>query len=441
VWDFDLLPTLFIYSVFLFCFLGALTRPHIGVIGYYGFFLLQPEWNWRWIFSPGQGFQKYLAIATLIGILIAKRRIGGSPRVVNYAVFCLVGFIALALLSYQYSIRPIETFSYIDGLWKVVLMATIGVYLLDTKAKLSAFIWVLVIAQGFNAYRINESYFQTGVSLFSSTGYGYNGDNNMYSILTVPIIAMSASLALWTTKIWQKGLAGGIFVLQLHQIMLLESRGCMLGCLVMLPLIVLMMPKSLENIWIVVGFTIIGAVLAGPPVVKEFMSSFGQGEFRDSSAESRFQLWRAGFEITANYPILGVGPWAGQYLVPSYLGSSGGNKSLHNLFFEISCGCGVLATLLYFAFFGISASCATRMKLTATDSHDYDALCCAKNAVLPGLVGYMVSSMFSAGALLESSYALAVVGLSATRINFQKANQEHMESVFDPLNEVGTVEE
>lgn len=409
-----MLSVIFVYALLAYICLGALARPHIGVIGYYGFILLQPEWNWRWSIPQGMGFQKYIAIATLLGFLFAG--FGGNrfTSTASKGLTALAAFIALAILSYQQSIEQNYTFIYIDALWKMVLMAFIGVRVINTPKRIVGLLWVLMLAQGFNAYRINESYFQNGVCFFRVTGYGTGGDNNLYSILTVPIMAVSASLAAYSKPLWQKLFAAGILSLQAHQIMLMESRGCMLGAIPMLALVVWFMPKTKVNVWGVACSALLGAALAGPPVVKEFASSFEKGENRDSSAESRFDLWKAGYQITMDHPVIGVGPWAGQFLVPRYLGLPGRQKGLHNLYFEIGAGCGIPAAICYFSYFLIAGWASFRLLWRQKREPIPDWLGCLCLAVFPGLIGYMVSSMFSAGAMLESSYALAAGGLAGT---------------------------
>ena len=421
-----MLSLIFIYLLLAFVCVSALLRPHYGVIGYYGFILLQPEWNWRWLFSGEQGFQKYIVIATLIGLCIQKSSGLITPRSVRVALGLLTMFIAIALLSYLQSIEPSGTYLYINGLWKIVLMVLVGVSVIDTPGKLLAMMWILVLSQGFNAYRINESYFQNGVCFFRTSGYGYGGDNNLYSVLTVPITAISASLALYSKPVWQKGLAAFILLLQLHQIMLLESRGSMLGAVCMFPILVWYMPKNLTNLWSVGCCTLLAGALAGPPVVEEFMSSFASQEVRDESAESRFKLWKAGLDIALDNPILGVGPWAGQYLVPKYAGYGGDKKGLHNLFFEILSGCGFPATICYFAFFTIAAWGTFDLYRRQKSLESEDWISCSALATFTGIIGFMISSMFSAGALLESSYAIAVLGLATMRTSFnlQLANME-----------------
>ena len=110
--------------------------------------------------------------------------------------------------------------------------------------------------------------------------------------------------------------AGLIAGLQVHQIMLMQSRGCMLAVLLIAAAGVLLMPRSPRNYAIICLGFLAASLLAGPSVVDEFSSSFRSGEQLDSSAASRFDLWKAGLRITADYPMLGVGPNAARRLVP-----------------------------------------------------------------------------------------------------------------------------
>lgn len=411
-----MLGLVFTYCLLLYICVGALAKPHIGVIGYYGFILLQPEWNWRWSIPQGMGFQKYIAIATVLGFLLSGMRGSRATATASCGVVLMSSFIGLMFLSYQGSIRPEPTWFYVDTLWKMILMAVIGVRVLDTPQKLVVLIVVLMLGQGYNAYQINESYFKYGVCFFTNQGFGPSGDNNLYSILTVPTMAASASVALYAKILWQKALAGGILLLQTHQIMLMESRGCMLGALFMLVIIVCLMPRTPFNVYSVIACAILAGVLAGPPVVKEFTSSFEKGENRDSSADSRFILWKNGFQIMTENPLLGVGPYAGQFRNADLLGAYGSAKGLHNLFFEVGAGCGIPALICYLGFFFVAGWSSFKLLWNQKREPIPDWLGCVSLAVFPGLVGYMASSMFSSGALLESSYALAVAGLAADSV-------------------------
>ena len=265
---------------------------------------------------------------------------------------------------------------------------------------------MIVITQGYNAYRINEQYFQDGYSLYSfMRSWGNKGDNNLYSIFTVPPMGAAFALAIYSKKNWQRALAGAIMVLQMHQLMLMESRGTQIGALLMLALGIILMPKNRYTLTCTALGIAAGVVLAGPPVIKEFMSAFVSEGERDSSAASRLTLWKAGATITMQYPILGVGPYAGMIEVAKVAPDFPGGKGLHNLFFEVSTGCGVPAVLLYFTFFLLPWFKVTWHYWKHRDklSMKVGSISLALAIAIPG---YMLSSMFSSGALLESSYIL-----------------------------------
>lgn len=426
---------IFIFSLLAIVCLTALIYPHIGAIGYLGFVILMPEWNWRWSLPQDFQYQKYIVAATLLGFVLNGLRGNPVSGPALRAFFCLAAFLGLAFLSMGSSIDPFLSNFYMDILWKVVLMSFLTYRLVNTPGRLVACVWVITLAQGYNAFRINEQYFQDGICLYAYRPWGYAGDNNLYSNFTVPLIAMSGALAVYSRRWWQKCLAGAIFILQMHQIMLMESRGAMMGCLLLGMVLVYLMPKNTFTVSALVIALVAGAGLAGPPVVREFTSSFKGEGARDSSAESRLKLWNAGARITMDHPMLGVGPYAGQVMVPRYAPEfTGSRKGLHNLIFEISTGCGIPATLLYVAYFVIPMLISFQLLWRRySDIPDWAAVVFLTAAA--GLSGYWLSSMFSSGALLESSYTIAALGLSAFAV-LQRTRQAEYDDDFEYDDEV-----
>ena len=414
-----MLGILIVYPLFLGVCLAALFRPWIGLVGFYGCVLLEPNWNWRWSIPPDFPFQKYIVASTLIGFLLAGlrgNRLSGSSLA---AVVALLSYLVITFVSLQQTIDVRLSEFYWDSVWKIVLMAILAIVLLDEPRKVWICLVVMVLMQGYSAFRINEQYFSDGVSIYAHRAWGTKGDNNLYSNLTVPIIACSASVCIFAKKQWLWIGAGIIFIFQLHQLMLLESRGAMLATVGMMAIFAWYMPRTKFTIWATALALIIGAGLAGPPVVKEFTSSFQAEGERDASADSRFKLWKAGWEITLDYPVLGVGPYAGQRLVPQYYEGYGEGtvKGLHNLFFEITTGSGVVAAIFYFSFFLIPWYLSWRhIRLIGNNPDAPDWLRAILLSVVAGIPGYLAASVFSSGSLIESSYLLASLSLAANSI-------------------------
>ena len=406
-----------IYALFAWGCIEGLRRPWVGLIVYFAFVTLEPDWNWRWSIDTEFPYQKYLAACLLIGILLSGLRKAPVVGLTKYSLYSLVGFLAIAYLSAFQSIRPDYSSDYMGVIWKIVLMVIMTVWLIDTPKKLWILMWVVVLCQGYNAYQINLQYFQDGFSRYAVNGWGNKGDNNVYSIFTVPIMGLSAALAVYGRSKWQLLVAGGVFVMQLHVLMLLESRGTMIGGIVLMAIFAACVPKT-RQVWaVLVTVFVCGVLLAGPSVVEEFTSAFKNEGARDSSAESRFHLWKAGTTITKDNFLFGVGPNAGRFVVPQYVDAEGRDqKALHNLFFEISTGCGLPATILYLTFFALVTIPSFRLlRRSKLDLPDWAAA--SSLAVVCGVPGYWVASMFSSGALLESSYLLVAIGCVTLQVH------------------------
>lgn len=409
----------FVFTVFFVICGCALMRPWVGIVGFYGFVLLEPEWNWRWSLPPDFGFQKWIFACLLIGWVIngfPGQPLRGWPGI---ACAAFVGFLSLAFISSQQSIDPVLSEFFMENMWKIVVTAILAVRLLDQPHKIWAMLWTVSIAHGYNAYGITREYLDLGYCQYVfQTEWAFEGSNQ---VANLAVCASAASLALlfFAPKTWQKMLAGAIFLLQAHQVMLLESRGCMLGMIALVMTAVILMPKTRTNIRAVVVAAVGISLLAGPSVVAEFQSIFVAEEELDTSADSRKKLWKAGAAITADYPLLGVGPLASERLVPQYYegGLDTNKKALHNLVFEISTGSGIPATLMYFTFLmapGIRGFFLLRKRsLRDNAPHHVQAGLFAASS---GLAGFLVANQFSAGALMEGSYTLAATGLAAVLV-------------------------
>lgn len=401
---------LIIIAATVYATVRAIRNPWVGVVGYATFAVLCPPWNWRWSL-PDLEYQKYLAIGTLLGFLLTGLRRNRLPRHLLVPLWCLWLFLLLCYLSGMQSINPLKSSFFNEIIGKIVLMSSLVAFLLQSSRQIAILIGLLIVAQGWNAFNINQLYFERGFIQVNYFSWNFL-DNNTYCVSSLPIAAMSLAAAMCAEKKWHRWIAGFIGILQIHQLMLLESRGTMIGAVLSAGLLIVFVPKTARSLRTIAIVLVLGGVLAGPPVVEEFMSSFEADDDLDSSAESRYKLWKAGAAITKDYPLLGVGPWAGQYLVPRYYEGYAGarqNKALHNLFFEVSTGMGVPALGLYLLFFGLPWWYHLRVWMRGHPLPAWFRV--VQLGVLAGLPGYWLASMFSSGALIESPYLLVVIGI------------------------------
>ena len=379
-----------------------------------------------------------MAACIILGWSLHGCRFQRLDKMAKLGLYCILAFLGIAFLSATQTIDSRYTDFYMGNMWKIVLMAVIALALLDTPQKIWLALLAVGFAQGYSAFRINEEYFQDGFCRYAFRDWGYKGDNNLYSNLTIPLLAAVMSISVYADKNAKlRFFAGTVAVLQIHQIMLLQSRGAMLGGIVMLLLFAWWMPKNRFTIRgsIAAGIAIIA--LAGPSVVDEFSSSFETEDNRDSSASSRIHLWKAGWAITWDNPGLGVGPYAGQVMVPKYYQGEGlpagiYAKGLHNLPLEISTGVGVPGAVAYLLFYLIPIYCC--WKIHKQHSSIPPTVRAVALAILSGIPGYLTGSFFSSGALLEEPYLLCVLGLAASSIMLRQPQFYSIPSI----NETGT---
>ncbi len=95
-----------------------------------------PEWNWRWSGLPlDLGYQKYIAISTLIGLLLSG--FAGNPwkAALSKVVLFLAAYLALVWLSTMQSVDEQSSAVYFDVIWKSILMALVSAKLVDTPRR------------------------------------------------------------------------------------------------------------------------------------------------------------------------------------------------------------------------------------------------------------------------------------------------------------------
>jgi O-antigen ligase len=427
---------IFVYVFFLLSCVIALVLPAIGCAAFYFFNLLDPAWNWRWAIPEDPGFQKWIALSLLLGFITQQGWRSSMSRTSVLTLGLLLSFLVLCFLSSLNSAYPSRSMFYLDLLWRIVLIVAISLVLTVTENRAMLLAVGCVLGQGYNSFQINLEYFQFGYCRYAMmTNWGLKGlDNNGYSILTVPILAISIAFALTRWKWWLRGIAAGICLLQIHQIMLMESRGSMLGALLAASLAVWYCPKSpVTNTILILGATLV-VLLAGPPVVREFTSSFASEGDMDASAESRFYLWKAGAAIIWEYPWFGVGPGCSSAFVPLFYDfgalKAQNEKALHNLFFEIMCENGIIAGTIYFSFFLLPWGMVwfNRRRFFLANPKQ----CALALGVIAGTPGYLLASMFSSGSLIESSYVLPIIGCAL--LGLKPASQPNMIDTAFPAN-------
>jgi len=395
-------------------------RPWMGVVGYYGFLYLQPKWNWAYSIPREVAFERYIIIAVLVGALLHCRKIPYIHPAVKLSMLGLIVWISVALMGTYFAVDPRLANFLFGSLWKIALVASFSCVAFIEPTRMLILLRVSAVASLYSVFRLTKEYLELGYCRYIEEGWGWNVGSNQASMIFTGLAMLSLCLMLYDQKLHWRFIAFIAFTLQMHAIMLLQSRSCMIGAVIAIGVICFFAPKTQLNFSILVLGLIAGMFLAGPSVVEEFGSVFTGSNDLDLSARSRFDTWKGGISAFQTSPMFGHGPNMSGYEVVKYIPATyleGGEvqmKNPHNTPIEVLADYGIVGFAGYYGFFLLNMFMALRY-LRRNDTTNDERL--ALLAGLSGMVAVSLASVFSSGLLVEITYMCG--GLAAGAVNYR----------------------
>jgi O-antigen ligase len=388
----------------------AIFYPFVGLLIYISFAILRPGVGlWYWSVPQGN-YSKVLAVSLLVGWAIrgcGDWRLGRATPV----VVSLIGYLAWNVLSATQAAVPAVAWDWVEAQAKVVIPCVVAITLIDSYERIRQLAWVILLSYGYVAYDLNLSYF-SGFNRLHELGFG-GVDNNCNGIAFVTIIGLGTFLALGVNWWWEAALAGGAVALLAHAVLFSFSRGAMLGLILVGTLSFVLVPKRLKHYALFAGCLLGLALTTGPEVVKRFESAFVGETQRDSSAESRLDMWEICIrEATAN-PVLGLGP----HHFPIYAQSFGLTpfKEAHTTWLQVAAEIGVVGAGLLLAYFVIPVVLLWPLTRAANPVGDPFARAVAR-MVIAATVGFVFTAQFVTIPGLEAPYFVTVLGAGVLKV-------------------------
>jgi putative inorganic carbon (hco3(-)) transporter len=400
--------------VWLMSFLGVgagWMAPFVGLMVYYSFSILRPTYLWFWSFDPytAPRFSKYIALSTLAGWAFTGFGDWSGLRGTKIAIFGLSLYFIAGLFAHQmYSQAPQQSWNALELQLKIGVMALATLTLVRDARSIRIFMWVLIASLGFTAYTINEWY-QISPMYLHNNGFGAI-DNNGVGMIMVCSVPLAFFMAVYDRRIWVKALCFFAVACEVHVILFSFSRGSQLGLCIVGAFIFFFamtaLPRKLLTLFFASLFVVVTLVLAGDGVRERFMSIFA--EDLDSSAESRFTMWKAGWDIMMDHP-LGVGPRNTRFYT---LEMGLGSKSIHNLYLQTGADYGIFGliglTLFYLSTFFQCLFMAFRPLAKKMVWPFYIGV-----GVCTSLGGFLVCSFFIGMESVEVGFLISLAGLSS----------------------------
>lgn len=203
--------------------------------------------------------------------------------------------------------------------------------------------------------------------------------------------------------------------LVLNVVLLCNSRGAFLGLIGAGATFVLLARGAARKQALKVtalGGVLLFLLLGDPDILNRFLTTFAGSEEMDRSAASRFDFWRAGLLMLADYP-LGDGGGAfkfvhGRTYLTRVMGENAPERSLHNGYLTEATNWGVQGLLIRLIFIGAAAAAAYRTsRQCQQEGRVADAL--MGNCFIAALTAFLIASVF--GSYIQSEWSYWIVAL------------------------------
>jgi probable O-glycosylation ligase (exosortase A-associated) len=335
---------------------AAIAAPFWGVMMYYSYATLRPQYLWDWSLSNAPQL-RWSLIAGLISVVATLLNLSTILRTFrsNKVLILLMIYAVLMMCSMLTAYNPKIAMYWAEEYGKVFLMALVATLVIQRFWQVRAMGVMIALCLGYIAYEVNFIYFTQGGRL-DIYHHGYGGlDNNGAGALIVLGLPFIYFLATSPVGNWSKGrrIFGAILGLALlHAVMMTYSRGAMLTAVAGLLWLLIHHRPRLQTI--VVAPLLVCAIMAmaGQEIRDRFESTADYQN--DGSALSRFDSWSAAWKIAVDHPLLGTGIRNANTYSQNY-GADRAGRTIHNQYLQIAADSGLPAAGVYISMIAVGA--------------------------------------------------------------------------------------
>ena len=297
-----------------------LWRPFYGIIMWTWLGYMNPH-RMAWGFSTSMPFAMMVALTTLIALLVSKepKRIPWTRETV-----LLLLFVIWMCITTYFAFRPDLAVEQLDKVLKIQFMTFVTLIMLTSRERLHALVWTVALSLGFYGIKGGIFTILTGGGFHvqgpPGTFIGGNNELGLAMLMTIPLMRY---LQVEESRYWLKlGLTGAI-VLTLVAVLGTQSRGALVGLVVMGSIFVWKSPKRI---------TFILLAAAAVPLVLGFMPESWWARMdtisnyqEDASSMQRIEAWKHAWLIGTTY-VMGGGFEANV---------ASGARDVHSIYFEV----------------------------------------------------------------------------------------------------------
>lgn len=430
-------PTSTVLRLFFFVALMAvgivssLWSRFAGLLTYVWFALFRPqEWLWADITS--------LRLSLVVGVLflVPSLLTGVFPNLTHPLSVGSLLFLATTLIAQFGAARPDIGWLWIDALSRLILVALMGVTLMNSRRRIAIFVAVFAMSLEFHTAKAGLTSLLGGGVAFAAGFGGAFSDNNGY--------ALAASMMLpWMVCTWQvltgsrleRWLGRGALIgapLTILMIIGTMSRAGFLSVATAVLTYVLLQRRRMLTLVGVVLLTVIALPFA--PIPRGYFNRLETirtyDEIGEESAISRLHFWRVAMEMAAQNP-LGVGLRNYEAVYDKYDfsgGEYGYQRSVHSSHFQVLAELGYLGALVWVLLFVGATFCGLRVRrfgMTATGLSPPEArfYTSTANALIVSMATFVVGGAFVAAAQNDITWYTFGIAAALDRLARARARE------------------
>jgi putative inorganic carbon (hco3(-)) transporter len=322
--------------------------PYFGLLVYYMVLVLNPGVVWPQLAAL---HADTLLAGFLLFSLVIHKKIKGEKFVFlgeRMSWHLLLMSMALAL-SIPLSVWPSNSVRALIDFLRTVMYYLLIVNIVTDEKKLKGFIWIFILANGYDAISSAIAYFR-GTLMFAQgieRAESLSGsDPNTLAVSLVLAIPFMAFCFIWTKNLFLRIVTAGLAAAAIFTVAITGSRSGIIGLFIVLFFIWLLSPKRIVIASVFLLVTAVGwAVL--PAQYKTRYSSIFNSEV-DPSTQGRFDAWKAGLNMFVARPLtgVGVGNFAVAYASGDY-SSRGTWLKAHSLYVQLIAELGMAGVLTF----------------------------------------------------------------------------------------------
>ena len=397
-------------------------------------------WSWlgymnphrlTWGFAYDFPFAQLVAVATLAGTAWYAIREGGLGSVLHGApaklLLCLWAVFSLTTITALEPDAATEAWSQIS---KIMLMAFLTIYLIDTKEKLRFLVLIIALSIGF--YGVKGGIFSIltgGENRVWGPPGSFIEDNNALALALNMVLPFLFYMAEMEKRLWIKAGLYFAFGTTVLAVLFTYSRGGFLGLAVVLTCITLTR-RFRTKLVVATGVALLIPLIVGlmPEHWMDRMRSITEYQ-QDGSALSRLEAWTAAWNLATDRPLTGGGFNALNNLEVYYAynpailekmqgeGAQGVHASgVHSIYFELLAENGfpgfVMFILLCVLVFAAQATLVRRGKrVNSPEALGYGRL------LAISLLAYLICGAFQEMVSFDLFYQVVAITIVAVRVH------------------------